>query len=76
MKLKVFRGNLDGVHEVMIASTSQKDAANKLGVSLNYFRQYCSETSNEDDIKLAIGNPGAVFKRRYSAVQKSLNWRV
>jgi len=64
-KLKVFGVQtflLNGVQNRTVAAvTSQKEFARKIESSLNYVRDYSSETGNEEEIKVAFSDIGRVF---------------
>jgi hypothetical protein len=76
-KLKVFGGILylqGGEHRAIIATSSQKKAAEIVGVSLWSFRKYWTETGNKKELEAALSEPevvlvskgfisGSVFKR-------------
>ena len=46
---------------LVVATTSQKAAAEAFGMTLNRFRNYGSETTNEHDVAAAMSEPGTVF---------------
>ncbi|MGE8063800.1 hypothetical protein [Pseudomonas sp. NPDC089569] len=64
MALKVF-GGLTMVKgkqvRTIVAASSQKKAAELVGVSLSYLRGYWSETGNAVELKTALSQPGVVF---------------
>lgn len=68
MALKVFVG-LTMVHgkqvRTIVATTSQKKAADLVGVSLSMVRGYWSETWNEQELQVALAQPGTVFRTAY-----------
>ena len=71
-KLKVF-GSCNFVIDrttdrVVIAATSQKRAAELLGVSLYDFKQFWSETGNEEEIKAAMAKPETILISRRSVI--------
>lgn len=62
--LKVFGGltfNKGKQRRTAIAARSKKAAVDALGVSPSYFREYWMETGNDDELKLALSQPGTVF---------------
>lgn len=68
MKLKVYGCGWMGHSRRIVATTSQKEAAKLIGVSLSEFRNYGCETGNEEEIKVAMEKPGTAFERkRWSA---------
>lgn len=64
-KLKVFGGLTfakgRGQVRTIVAETSQKKAAEKLDVSVNYLRDYFSVTGNPVECETALAKPGVVF---------------
>lgn len=42
----------------VVAARRQAEAAQALGVSLHHFRQYGSETSNTEEVRAALAEPG------------------
>ena len=52
-KLKVWSGYLNGKSEFVVSSTSIKKACEMLHCSYYEFKNYMSETVNEDDVKMA-----------------------
>lgn len=60
-KLKVYHCNLNGKQFGLVATTSQKRAAELLGISLYYFRDYSSITGNSYDEKTALSQPETPF---------------
>ncbi len=60
MKLKCWRGNFDGVREACVITTSQKRAAEILGMSLHGFRGYFCTT---DDHPIGL-EPNTMYTRR------------
>jgi hypothetical protein len=63
--LKVFRVNYDGRNRRIVAATSQKQAAELLGMSLSGFRAYGSVTCNKEEVEIAMREPGAVWSKGY-----------
>lgn len=55
--IKVFGGNLDGVHRVVVACTSLAAFYRLTGVS----RGYASETGNSEECATALAEPGVIF---------------
>lgn len=64
-KLKVYGGMtcISGKGQVrgIVATTSQKNAAELFGCSLSHFRNYCGETGNEKELEIALANPNVLF---------------
>lgn len=60
-KLKVFGISWSGNTRVIIATTSMKKASEILSTSYTHFRTYGCETTNENEIKKALSNPGVPF---------------
>lgn len=68
MALKVYGGlTFVGGKQVrtIVATTSQKLAAELTGVSLSYLRAYWSVTGNAHEIEVAMAMPGTVFRTEY-----------
>jgi hypothetical protein len=65
MALKVY-GGLTMLHgkqvRTIVATTSQKAAAELVGISLSYLRGYWSETWNRQELEVALAQPGTVFR--------------
>lgn len=61
-KNKVYCVNLDGMHEVMVAAPSQKEAAKLIGTSV-YMLCECAAGVNEQDEQLALSKPGQLFRK-------------
>lgn len=62
MKLKVFGGHLDGRTRVIVACTSIAECAKLTGSSYYYIETMWSVTGNEEEIKVAMANPGKVIE--------------
>lgn len=60
--LKVFGGNLQGRHRVVMAAPSLTAFLKATGVR----RGFASETWNEREIEVAMGDPGVAFRRPIS----------
>jgi len=60
-----------GRFERMVAATSMTEAAEKLDVTLYHFGRYATATGNEQDVKVAMSEPGAIFER----MTDSKEWR-
>jgi hypothetical protein len=65
-KLKVFGGCFDGKNRVICAAPSQKACVENLkaagvNVSLHYFREHACDTGNEEELEIALANPGEVY---------------
>ena len=63
-KLKAFGGLLfRGGKQVrsVLATTSQKKAADILDMSLYEFRNYWGETFNDKEVSVAMSEPGKIF---------------
>lgn len=52
-----------GTIDRLVATTSQRAAADAMRISLYEFRNYASETGNREDCELALANPGVLFTR-------------
>lgn len=65
MKLKVF-GGLTMVKgkqvRTIVATTSQQKAADLVGVSVGYIRDYWAITANAIELEVALASPDTVFK--------------
>lgn len=64
MALKVFGGlTFVGGKQVrtIVAAKSQKAAAEAVGISLGEFRNYWAETGNDQELEIALPQPGIVF---------------
>lgn len=66
-RLKVFgglaaRAGVAVQVRTIVATTSQREAAAKVGVTLHEFSRYWCETSNAEEIRAATSNPGQVFQ--------------
>ena len=62
--MKVFGGLTfqDGKQvRTIVATKSQKKAAELVGVSLHHFRDYWGETGNKDELEAALPNPEIVL---------------
>lgn len=70
-KLKVYGGNLDGTYQGVIAATSAKhaifviEASGGGRMSARYFRDYWCETSNPEQVAVAMAEPGVLFISSY-----------
>lgn len=67
--LKVFGGVVHrhgGQYRAVVAVSSQRKAAQALGVSLKYLQKWCSITHNEKELEIALANPGQVFMRKFN----------
>lgn len=60
-KLKVWSCCADGRNDLIVATTSMKEAAKLMKLSLYFFREYASETGNKTQIEIAMSSPGTVF---------------
>ena len=60
-KLKVYGVNLDGKHRGIIATTSQREAAQMFRIPLGRMRDYGSETGNTEECRIALAAPGVPF---------------
>lgn len=56
-KLKVYGGNLDGVHRVIAATTSKAAFCKLTGCA----PAYCCETGNTIELGVALNEPGVIF---------------
>lgn len=61
--LKLFMGNYDGKRGRAVVTSSQKKAAELIGVSLGSFRDYFSQAGryNGDNYEILFENPHVVF---------------
>lgn len=50
-----------GQRRAIVATTSQKKAAEAMGITLYEFRTYGCETGNKKEIEQAMSSPGTVF---------------
>lgn len=66
MRLKVYGCNEDGRYRAIVAATSQKAAAELIGISVNHLREYGSQTGNAKEIEIAMRRPGMVWRRHMS----------
>lgn len=64
-KLKVYVGNLDGLYEVVVATTSKKRVAALVNTTLHHVNEYFTDTGNEVQIKVALANPEVPYIRSY-----------
>ena len=83
-KLKVYGGwglNKQGVQvRTIVASTSQKKAAELAGITMSHFRGFWCETANEHELAVALSKPETVFQacgnspsdKRFAAVEQPL----
>jgi hypothetical protein len=65
MANKVFGGLLkrNGKRlRTIVAAPSQKVAAECLGVSVAYLREYLCVSDNDNEVKIAMSQPGVVFQ--------------
>jgi hypothetical protein len=65
MANKVFGGQLkrNGKRlRTIVAAPSQKIAAEYLGISMSYLREYFPVSDNENEVKVAMKQPGVVFQ--------------
>jgi DNA-binding FadR family transcriptional regulator len=72
---KVFGGQLkrNGRRaRTIVAAPSQKKAAEYLGVSLSYLRENISVSDNENEVKVAMKNPGVVLQETEEGGKKFL----
>jgi len=64
MKLKVF-GSITAINgkrcRTIVAATTQKEAAELIGISSYEFHTYWCETGNEQELKVALAKPNTVF---------------
>ena len=64
-KLKVFGVNYDGRTRRIVATTTQKKAAELCGMNLYQFRMFASETGNKVECELALKEPEIVWSQEY-----------
>lgn len=65
MKLKVYGVNYDGKERLVVAASSQKLAAQLMGVTIGCMRDFGSVTGNKEEIAKAMIEPGRVWRRGY-----------
>lgn len=65
-KLKVYGVNLDGTYRGIVAATSQSAAAKIIGVSISCMRGWGCQTWNEEEISIAMLEPGVAYKKHMS----------
>lgn len=63
MKLKVYGVDWCGKFRRIVAARSQKEAAVLFGTTLCHFRDYGSQTFNEEEVALAMSETGAIWER-------------
>ena len=64
-KLRVFGGNLDGIHRAIVAAPNKTQAAKAIGISLHHFNGYFSETGNPEEVEQAMSEPGVAWRKEY-----------
>lgn len=69
-RLKIYGTNWCGTHRAIVAARSQKEACELFGCSLSDFRDFGSQSSNEEEGELALSSPRTVFLRSYSGCTK------
>ena len=66
--MKVWGGNYDGVHRVIVAAKTAKAAHEAVSkhfrVSYYSWRQFTTETANQEELEVALAAPGTVFRKR------------
>lgn len=62
-KNKAYCVNLDGIHEVMVAAPSQKEAAKLIGTTVYMMREWDAGV-NDQDQQLALSKPGQLFRKK------------
>lgn len=62
-KNKAYCVNLDGIHEVLVAAPSQKEAAKLIGTTVYMMREWDAGV-NEQDEQLALSKPGQLFRKK------------
>lgn len=75
MANKVFGGQLkrNGKRlRTIVAAPSQKAAAEYLGVSMSYLRDYFPMSDDENEVKVAMKQPGIVFQAAEEGSSKFL----
>jgi hypothetical protein len=65
MKLKVYGVNYNGVQRRIVAATSMRKAAVAIGTGYGHARKYGCETGNQEEIALAMREPGVVWSKAY-----------
>ena len=61
--LKTYCMNLDGIHNVMVAASSQRAAAELIGTTVYMLRTWDAGCSDDDEA-LALSEPGQVFRQK------------
>jgi len=62
--MKVYGGTFfdwRGVQVRGVIAATRKEAAQKLGINQNHFNNYWAETSNNDELRIALDKPGTLF---------------
>jgi hypothetical protein len=65
--IDTFLRNVHGQVRAIAACSSQKEFADLLHTTLHFVRGYGAETGNEEELRIALSNPGKVF---YSATNR------
>lgn len=63
-----------GRNRSIVAAPNQKAAAAALDISLYLFRQYASDTGNDEELALATAEPGQVFMQSLRPYEDA-TWR-
>lgn len=62
-KHKAYCVNLDGIHDVLVAAPSQKEAARLIGTTVYMMREWDAGVSDQDE-QLALSKPGQLLHKR------------
>lgn len=63
LRLKVWRVNYDGRHTRVVAAKSRRQAAELMGVKYGHMTTYGGETWNDEQIVMAMKEPGVVWSQ-------------
>jgi hypothetical protein len=67
--MKVYGVNLDGRYRGIVAAKNKTQAAKLFGTSIYHFNQFGCETGNKEEIKIAMKQPGIVWKQSISSTE-------
>jgi len=59
--LKVFSGCFDGMNELVVATYTQRRAAELMKIPYGTFRTYATVTGNKQQCSIALSKPETVF---------------
>ncbi|WNZ87550.1 MULTISPECIES: hypothetical protein [Pseudomonas] len=62
-KNKAYCANLDGIHEVMVAAPSQKEAAKLIGITVDMMREWDAGVNDHGEL-IALSKPGQLFRKK------------